>query len=476
MPQNKLSLLLKTLSGKEIKELDAFLRSPYFNTNHKLVEIFQLLKKYHPHYNENLDKEKIYKTLYPGKTYRDLHIRQHLSALTSLVEQFLAVRKFERDKTLFRHALLDEMIDRDAENLFNRALLKVPNSQDETQTADDAFYLAQFQLEDLRNKFLVNTAQQQNRFAAQPDYAKAIQLLDTFYIIRKLKFYCSELNYKNIAAVDRESILMDEILELLEKKDYSDTPAIDLYHKILRTLTEPENEENFASLLQTLKSKAHLFPQPEAREMYIYAQNFCIRQINKGKTQYLQEVLEIYRVLLEKEIILEKGILSPWDYKNIVVTALRLNEFRWTESFINDYKKKLPETERENAYTYNLAKFYFYKKDYSKVLSLLQEVEYNDVFYSLDSKSMLLKTYYELNEIDSLDSMMDSFKIYLLRNKSLSEHHVKTYKNLLRITHKLARIIPSDKKRIAALEAEIAQTKPLADVGWLREKILELKQ
>lgn len=153
-----------------------------------------------------------------------------------------------------------------------------------------------------------------------------------------------------------------------------------------------------------------------------------------------------------------------------------MNEFQWIENFINENKQKLSEAERENAYTYYLAKFYFYKRDYSKVLQLLQDVEYSDVFYSLDSKSMLLKTYYELNEMDSLDSMLDSFKIYLLRNKSLSEHHVKTCKNLLRITHKLSRLISSDKKKIALLETEIEQTKPLADVGWLREKVLELKR
>ncbi len=438
-----------------------------------LVAIFQHLKKPHPDFIKLEDKETLYQKIHPGKKFRDLHFRQYFSALTSLVEEFLAIQKFGKEKTLFRHALLEEMIDRDAENLFNHALLKTNRT---VETEDDAHYLDQFRLEDLCNKFLLNTAQQQNRFVAQPDYAKAIRLLDTFYIIRKLKFYCSLLNYKTIAAVEKESILMDEILELLEKKDYSDTPAIDIYHKILRTLTEPDNAENFASLLKTLHAKDNLFTQSETREMYIYAQNFCIRQINKGKTKYLSEILKIYQHLLEKEIILEKGILSPWDYKNIVVTALRLEEFKWTEKFINNYKDKLPEKERENAYTYNLAKFYFYKKDYSIVLGLLQEVEYNDVFYSLDSKSMLLKTYYELNEIDSLDSLMDSFKIYLLRNKALSEHHVKTYKNLLRITHKLSRLISNDKKKIALLETEIEQTKPLADVGWLKEKVKELKR
>jgi len=472
MSENKLTVLLKSLSGKELKELDKFLRSPYFNTNEKLVEIFQLLRQHHSNNNGQLDKEKIYKHLFPGKPYRDVHFRQYFSALTALVERFIAIRKVEQ-KQSFHHALLEEMIDRNADNLFNQKLRKTNGA---SSFEDDSNYLNQFRLEDLRNKFLVTSAQQQNRLAQQPDLVKAMRLLDTFYIIRKLKFYCSLLNYKTIAAVEKESILMDEILELLEKKDYSDTPAIDIYHKILRTLTEPDNAENFASLLKTLHAKDNLFTQSETREMYIYAQNFCIRQINKGKTKYLSEILKIYQHLLEKEIILEKGILSPWDYKNIVVTALRLEEFKWTEKFINNYKDKLPEKERENAYTYNLAKFYFYKKDYSIVLGLLQEVEYNDVFYSLDSKSMLLKTYYELNEIDSLDSLMDSFKIYLLRNKALSEHHVKTYKNLLRITHKLSRLISNDKKKIALLETEIEQTKPLADVGWLKEKVKELKR
>ncbi len=472
MTDNKLTTLLKSLSAGELKELDKFLRSPYFNTNGKLAEIFNYLWKYHPNYNGHINKESIYAHIFPGKPFRDVHFRQYFSALTALVERFMAIRKMEQAKHPVNHALLEEMIDRNAENLFNR---KMKKSNDEPAFEDDAHYLSRFQLEDIRNKFLTTAAQQQNRLAEKPDYGKAMDLLDKFYIIRKLKFGCSLLNYKTIAAVEKESLLMDEILELLEKKDYSDTPAIEIYFKILKTLTEPENEENFSALMKSLKASDHRFPQGEAREMYIYAQNFCIRQINKGKTIYLKEILNIYRVLLEKEIILEKGILSPWDYKNIVVTALRLEEFKWTEKFINTYKNKLPEKERENAFTYNLAKYYFYKKNYSKVLQLLQTVEYNDVFYSLDSKSMLLKTYYELNEIDSLDSMMDSFKIYLLRNKSLSDHHVKTYKNLLRITKKLSRIIPSDKKKIELLEKEIEETKPLADIGWLREKVRELK-
>ncbi len=475
MTDPKLLLLLKSLSKDEIKSLDKFIQSPFFNTNSKLLELFSYLKSKYPEFNHVcLDKKNIFSMLFPGKPFSDLRTRQYLSSLTVLVEQFITICRIQKDTTTRQFALLEEMLSRDSEKYFNHTLSHVAqNGRDAYQNGE--FYRNQFRLEEIRSRFIATSAQRQNRFIAQPDFSKTLHHLDTFYLIYKLKYCCEMLNFKTIGALEKETILLDEILDLLRKKDYSDTPAVNIYHKILLTLTEPDNEENFERLLQTLKSNDHLFPQSETREIYIYAQNFCIRQINKGKTRFLNEILDIYQILLEREIILEKGVLSPWDYKNIVVTALRLNEFQWTENFINDYKKKLPEHERENAYTYNLAKFYFYKKDYSNVLKLLQEVEYNDVFYSLDSKAMLLKTYYELNEVDSLDSLMDSFKIYLQRNKALSEHHVKTYKNLLRITHRLTRIIPKDKKRIELLEAEIEQTKPLADIGWLREKMEELK-
>lgn len=472
MASSKLYILLKSLNKNEQKNLKKFLLSPYFNTNDKLVELYNLLVNDSKSFdNKQPNKQFIYNKLYPDKKYKDLHCRQYLSSFTTLIEEFLQIERIRKDKILLENSLLEEMIVRSSEKLFNQAYTK---KNTESIIKNGEFYLHQFKREDIKNRFLAHFAQRKNRFLAQPNYALSIQYLDKFYLIYKLKYCCELLNYKTIGALEQETILLDEILELISKKDYSNIPAIDIYYKILLTLTHSEDENNFKELLESLKVNDKLFPQYETREMYIYTQNFCIRHINKGKIKYLDVLLDIYKILLNREIILEKNELSPWDYKNIVVTALRSKDYKWVKTFIYSFKDYLPEKERENAFSYNLAKYHFYLKNYDDVLQLLQKVEYNDVFYSLDSRAMLLKTYYELGEQDSLYALMDSFKTFLNRKKQLSEHHVKSYKNLIRIVKKLSKSHVGNKKQIEMLEKLTNTIKPLADTNWLKEKINEL--
>jgi len=105
---------------------------------------------------------------------------------------------------------------------------------------------------------------------------------------------------------------------------------------------------------------------------------------------------------LEKELIFNEGELSPWVFKNIVLSGLRLGEYDWTEKFIKDYKERLPDESKNNAVTFNLAQLYFFKKDHDKVIRLLHQVEYEDPAYNLNSKIMLIATYYETDELEPL--------------------------------------------------------------------------
>ena len=66
--------------------------------------------------------------------------------------------------------------------------------------------------------------------------------------------------------------------------------------------------------------------------------------------------------LLEKELIYVDGELGPLNFQNIIIIALRLGKYDWTENFIHKYKHRLPDALRENAVTFNLARLYFYPK------------------------------------------------------------------------------------------------------------------
>jgi hypothetical protein len=123
----------------------------------------------------------------------------------------------------------------------------------------------------------------------------------------------------------------------------------------------------------------------------------------------------------------------------------------------------------------NLAQLYFYKSDYPKVISLLSKVDYEDITYNLNSKTLLMASYFELDEIEALNSLLDTFRVYLNRNKNIPEIRRKHYLNTINIVRKLAKIKSGDKKEVEKLEKEIESTQGIVSKNWILEKLTVLK-
>jgi glycyl-tRNA synthetase alpha subunit len=130
----------------------------------------------------------------------------------------------------------------------------------------------------------------------------------------------------------------------------------------------------------------------------------------------------------------------------------------------------LPKEHQANALSFNTARLHFAKQEYQNVLPLLQDVEYSDVFYMLDSKTTLFKTYFELNEYDALLSLAESFRVLLSRKKIISEQHRNNYTNFIRIALKIFRAEYKNKKQLMQIETLFNEAKGIADKGWLLGK------
>ena len=238
---------------------------------------------------------------------------------------------------------------------------------------------------------------------------------------------------------------------------------------------EAENTDHYYKLVGLLEKHGDLFPRNEAEFIYTTALNYCIKKLNQGSHQFLEEYFNVFVILLEKELLITDGELSPWHFRNIVTAALRLGKFEWTANFIKDSQSLLPASMKDNAVSFNLAMLYFYQKKHDKVIELLRSVEYDDLSYNLNSKSMLLQTYYELDEIEPLYSLMETFRTYLNRHKNFPASRRAPYLNLIKFTRQLTKIMPGDKEAIAKLKSDIEETKDVASIVWLRDKIAELE-
>lgn len=458
--RSKLPELLELLDWRDIIALRKYVASPFFNEN----PLLPLLLEHH--LEGTPEPEMIWKVLFPDQPYKDLKLRHLRSELLRLVEGFLAIREIRKREQLMQTQLLIALRKKKAGALYEFTWRKVMRRQDDGGRGSD-FYLDRYLIQSEHNIYLEHRSQRSGATHLQA----TVDGLDTFYLFSKLKYSCTILNNRKVVDVDYENLLLEEILSHLRKRNYDHIPGIAIYFRIYEMLTEPHLDIHFSQLKQLLAAHIDTFTKSEARDMFAFALNHCIGRINKGQSDYLGEILELYQQGLDQEILIENGQISPWDYKNIVVVGLRREEFAWTETFIRTYKEKIPESFRENAYTYNLAKFYFYKHEYSQVLKLLQQVEYEDVFYNLDSKVMLLKVYYEMEEIEALDSLIDSFRTFLGRNKLISAHHRRNYLNLTRFVKKLSRVNQKDAEKLNLLRKEIEATEQVADIDWLRGKL-----
>jgi hypothetical protein len=143
--------------------------------------------------------------------------------------------------------------------------------------------------------------------------------------------------------------------------------------------------------------------------------------------------------------------------------------------FIEEYKDTINPQYRHNSYYYALTTLSFYKKEFEKVIELLQMVEYEDVWYNINSKTMLLAAYYELQEFEALDNLINSFKVFISRAKSLSKNRKRNYLNYLKYLNMLSNISNYNQIEVQDLESKIKETPGVVSKGWLLEKIEELK-
>ena len=437
--------------------------------NEQLLKLYAYLSSQYPHFSESvLDKKIVFTKCFGRKQYDDKKLRYLITDLTRCCDSYMAFTGLQKQEDLKQRLLARTYADRNCEKAYSGIVQQLRKQEEDSSVRDASFYYSRFDLEFIQMEYATLHARRNE----ESNIAEVTAYLDAFYIIKKLQLLCEIRNVKNVLSREHTVMMQEELMEHLEKHAYKDVPAIGIYYRILMTLTDSTNEQHFKQLQELLLKHAASFTQAELRDVYQYVFNYCIKKINTGNIAYQRTMFETYKIVLEKDILLVRHKLSQWDYKNIVTISLRLGELAWCHKFINAYKDLLVATERENAYNYNIAFWHFYKKEYSRTLHLLQQVNFTDLYYQLDSRVIILKIYVEQEEDEALFYHLSAFKTFLNRSRLISAYQRTTYKNLIKYTNRMVRAA-GNKKKIAGLRKEISENRQVADLQWLLRKIGE---
>jgi hypothetical protein len=281
------------------------------------------------------------------------------------------------------------------------------------------------------------------------------------------------LSWKNVVKHDIELLFIEDIVELVKDKKYYNIPTIGIYYQIYLTTLEPENTDHYYKLKELIHKNLGLFPQQEAKHIFDAALNYCVRKVNKGNKKFSKELLNIYNEGLEKEVLLINGEITPTSFRNICIIGLRQGDIEWVESFINEYSTKINQKYRDNAVKFNRARVSLFKKDYSGLIDMLNEVEFDDLVYTLDSKLMLIIAFYELGNKDLVTSSVNAFKIFLVRHKNIPDQYKLIFGTFNSYVEKIIKAEYS-KKKLEKLREDLEKDKSVASKNWLMEKINNL--
>ena len=447
------------------------LHSPAFNKQEIVIALFEVLREvFQNEACEIPSMEVLHEALFPGVKYQHQPLRYVMTDLTRLAENYLIQMALEKNEVLRARLLMGVYVDRQLDKYFSNTLDKALEKLEKKPLRDSSYLYQRFRLEEAG----LNFDQQRRKRSGDKWIYPMLRDLEQFSLGTRLKYVCELVNRHNVVAGDLSFKIVEGVLEEVGHTAHADIPAILIYHQILLSLLESDDETHYQALRNSLRRHKEEFALEELGQMYAFALNYCIKKLNSGQTAYLRELFTLYQELMEGKIIYEGGYLPPQHFKNIVTVGIRLEEFSWAESFIEQYCQDIPEIEKENARIYNQASLAYARRDYSRSLQLLQRVEFTDVYYQLDSKSILLKSYFELGDFEPLISLIDSFKLYLRRNKTISEYQRTVYLNLVKYVRKLVRIRLGSRSPVQEILHEMEATKEIADLRWLRQKVDEL--
>ena len=439
MHTSKLLDVLSNCTLKEIKQFREYVYSPLFNKNHNVCLLIDYIEKVAPDFeNRKLDKLQVSKFIFPTNKFEDQKIRDLMSYLTKLLEDFLSYNHFINQNITKELYLLKELRHKGLKKHFLKTEKKVRQLIDKQLKKDSNLYHNKYLLDKELYDFVLQT---EEGLEHDMSLQNMIDNLDVYYLFVKLKFSCQLINQKDQYAKKVDLSMIPELSSYLDLnlKKYEDNPSILIYHEIL-LMNLNNNETNYQQLKDLLIIHENNFTKNEMRIFYAAAQNFCAQQIDSGHTKYWEEIFNLYQFQLKKGILFDEKVFPHAAYNNIVNAGLQANELKSTLKFIEEYKDKIPQTHQESTYTFNLAKYYYFIKDYDKVLTLLQQVNFTDIYYNLGSKAMLARTYYEINEDEALQSLLNAFAIYLKRNKTLSAFRYNNHMQFIKILRKMIQI------------------------------------
>ncbi len=455
MENTKVFLALRALDAWERRHFMQFIASPFYNKRQDLIDLYSFFCSECKREGARFESKEAFSYVYPNQPFDEKVFYLLLSRLLKLLEQFLITREFELNKAAQKIYLAKAYQKLNLEKLFKRSLSEAEKIANKAVLRDANYWRESYEREYAFYEYISSKSR-----LKETNLDKVFADFDIYFLSEKMKHFCFQLSHQSVYKKEYDPTLANLLVKYInDRKELQEHPALAIYFFCYQALTADEGNNAFfwKFRLLTNESKGQ-FQQVELRDIYLLALNYCIRQFNNGKEAFFREGFELYRSGIEQDILLDKGIISRFTFSNVVTFGLRLREYDWVENFIEQYKTTLSKNYAAEIISYNLGRLWYEQKKYEEAIEVLLQFNSKDYLHLLRSKTLLLKMYYERQDMDALEALLDSMRVNLNRKGLLSASKKENFKYILRFAKQLIELKPYDKAQKTKLLLTIEQS------------------
>ncbi|MBK8381372.1 MAG: hypothetical protein IPL16_05650 [Ignavibacteria bacterium] len=256
MTKSSLIEILRSFDKEELTKFEDFLNSPYHNKNRNTLRLFTVVKKYFPNFkSEELNKEIVWKKLFPDKDYNYGVMKNLIHELSKLCMKFIVLEEFEENILEKDTILMNGLNNRNIAKLFKVKINEIERRNSKESFNNEYFFVNDFYSAMSKISWIKIYHGKANNINAvsTKDLAEGSAMFVYSFLIYLFKYYNNVLSDslsnnipvdKNILAVFLKEIspeIIDKLLIIVKDHSKRDFKILNVFWNWCKTQLNPGN-------------------------------------------------------------------------------------------------------------------------------------------------------------------------------------------------------------------------------------------
>lgn len=482
--------IICTFNSKELKRFENFITSSFFNKRKFILPLYKkIMEAFSETPKKELVKEDLCKIVSP--TSNESTLRDSLSILLQLIEQFIVVEKISVDKDKYYDILLNYYSEKKLKNLFDHKYKQCTDYYNKFKPDNNILgsktSIELIKLNDLESNYKYNNPKVLEYFL--DTISKAFGYLINNFVTQTTILYNNTLIAGSTFDFSSKNNPVKEFLETGILKNIIDfyKPYNEYYYfmeiySALQSLYRENSDNSYDTYKEAIIKHLKKISKFELGFHHIQLSRYCRNKLvgEPRNTKYIKEIFYLNLLFLRNELYKRfesEKYFSEMMFRKIVSDAISAKEYNWCNQFLKSYSEKLDPAIRNVTLNICFAHYHLALKNYKKTYEYASQIKGIYITYKIEKYILIIFSLYEMDEQIKCEEISRNFNSFLKRAKSISDETENRYKNFLFFFRELIKMnTPYKSNNINYLKKQLIKlsNRNIAKKEWLIEKYEKL--